>query len=124
MEDLRAQIVAAVQSVKLQVNWRPGSAARHLLKRKLRGYLPTEATLSDYEHIIQTVLENTQAKVYIYRHNDIPYVAVLAVLQGHHWFVMFALDGLMESAYVVENPDTYLAKPVFELVGSLNEVLA
>lgn len=124
MEDLRAQIVTAIQSVKLQVNWRPGSAARHLLKRKLRGHLPTEATLSDYEHIIQTVLKEAQAKVYIYRHNDIPYVAVLAVIQSYHWLVMFALDGLMESAYVVENPDAYLGKPVFELIGLLSEVLA
>lgn len=30
----------------------------------------------------------------------------------------------MESAYVVENPDRYLAKPGFELVGTLAEVLS
>jgi hypothetical protein len=104
--------------------WRLGSAARHLLKRKLRGHLPTEATLGDYERIIQTVLEDAQAKVYIYRHNEVPYVTVLAVIQGRHWLVMFALDGLMESAYILANPDSYLSKPGFEMLGTLNEVLA
>ncbi len=123
MIDLRPQIVTAIQSTKLQVRWRPGSAARHLLKRKLRGHLPNEATLGDYEQIIRTVLEAAQAKVYVYRHHDVPYVVVTTIVQSRHWLVMLALDGVMESAYVVENPGSYLSKPVFEMVGWLNEVL-
>jgi hypothetical protein len=74
MESLRAQIVNVIQSVQNQVRWRPGSGARHLLKRKIRGHLPTDATLNDYERIIQTVLQDKHAQVYIYRYNDIPYV--------------------------------------------------
>ncbi|HEY67722.1 MAG TPA: hypothetical protein G4N97_05560 [Thermoflexia bacterium] len=50
-------------------------------------------------------------------------MTIVAVIQGHHWLVMFALDGLMESAYIVENPDRYLSKPVFDLLGPLSEVL-
>ena len=113
----------AIRSVQSQVRWRPGSAARHLLKRKLRGHLSADATLGDYERIILTVLEDADAQVYIYRHNDTPYVAIITVIQDHHWLVMFALDGLMESAYVVEHPDRYLSKPVFDLLGPLSEVL-
>ncbi len=108
----------------MQVRWRPGRAARHLLKRKLRGHLPSEATLADYEHLIQAVLTDTQARVYLYRHNDTPYITVLTILQNRHWLVMLTLDGVMESAYVVENPDFYLSKPVFEMMESLDEVLA
>jgi len=37
---------------------------------------------------------------------------------------MFALDGLMESTHVVEHPDRYLSKSVFELLGLSSEVLA
>jgi hypothetical protein len=96
---------------------------RHLLKRKLRGHLSAEATLDDYKRIISTVLENADAQVYTYWHCDTPYVAVVAIIQGRHWLAMFALDGLMESAYVVENPDHYLSKPVFDLLGPLSEVL-
>ena len=120
---LRVQIASAIRSVQSQVRWRPGSAARHLLKRRLRGHLPADATLDDYEHIILTVLEDAHAQVYTYWHNDTPYVAIVAVVQSRHWLVMFALDGLMESAYVVEHPDRYLSKPVFEPMGSLSEVL-
>lgn len=123
MTDLHAQIVTTIQSVKSQVRWRPGSAARHLLKRKLRGHLPAEATLDDYERIIQAVLGDNQANVYIYWHNNTPYATVVAVIQNNHWLVMFGLDGLMESAYVVERPDRYLKKSFFESIGSLSEVL-
>lgn len=123
MENLRVQIISAVRSVQSQIRWRPGSAVRHLLKRKLRGHLPSEATLDDYERIILTVLENADAQAYIYRHKDTPYVAIMTVVQGHHWLVMFTLDGVMESAYIVEHPDHYLSKPSFELLGPLSEVM-
>jgi len=123
MNEFRDQIVTAIQTIKIQRQWKPGSAARHLLKRKLRGHLPAEATIEDYEHIIQAVLGAPDATVYIYRHNDIPYVAIIATVQDHFWLVMFTLDGLMESAFVVERPDYYLNKPPFERIGLLNEVL-
>jgi len=123
VEDLRTRIADAIRSVQSEVRWKPGSAARHLLKRKLRGHLPPDATLGDYERIILTVLKDADAQVYVYWHHDTPYVTIVAVIQGHHWLVMFALDGLMESAYIVENPDRYLSKPVFDLLGPLSEVL-
>ena len=89
----------------------------------MRGHLPVEATIEDYERIIQAVLDVPEASIYIYRHNDLPYVTVVATVQDHFWLVMFTLDGLMESAFVVERPDYYLNKPAFEPIGSLNEVL-
>jgi len=122
-EDLHAQIVSAIQSVRSQVRWKPGSAAGHLLKRKLRGHLSPDATVDDYEHIILATLEDERARVYVYWHNEVPYVSVAAVIQNRHWLVMFSLDGWMESDYAVENPDRYLSKSVFELIGYLNEVI-
>lgn len=123
-EDLRTQIVSAIQSVRSQVRWKPGSAARHLVKRKLRGHLPPDATLDDYERVILTILQDERAQVYIYWHSRVAYVTVIAAVQNRHWLVMFSLDGWMESAYAIERPGRYLSKPVFELIGSLNEVIA
>ena len=124
VKHLRVQIANAVRSVRSQVRWKPGSAVRHLLKRKLRGHLPSEATLDAYERMAWTVLQDPQAQVYLYRYRDIPYVAVVAVVEQRHWLVMFALDGVMESAYVVERPEHYLSHPAFEYMGSLSEVMA
>jgi len=119
----RAQIAHAIRTVKLDVRWRPGSAARHLLKRKLRGHLPLDATLADYERIVLAVLGDPHAQMYIYQHHVTPYVAVVAVIERAHWLVTFSLDGLIESAYVVEHPDHYLSKSAFDLVGPLSEVI-
>jgi hypothetical protein len=124
MEDIHTLIIGAIQSVRSQIRWKPGSAARHLLKRKLRGHLSADATLDDYERIILTVLEDTRAEVYLYRHRDVAYVAIAAVVQSRHWLVMFSMDGLIETAYVIEHPGRYLSKPVFDLVGPLGEVIA
>jgi len=63
VEHLREQIADAIRSVRSQVRWKPGSAVRHLLKRKLRGHLPSEATLDDYERMVWTVLQDPQAQV-------------------------------------------------------------
>jgi hypothetical protein len=48
---------------------------------------------------------------------------------GHHSptphpISMFAMDGVMESAYVVERPEHYLSHPAFAYIGSLSEVMA
>ena len=124
VENLRVQIANAVRSVRAQVRWKPGSAVRHLLKRKLRGHLPSGATLDDYERMVWTVLRDPQAQVYLYRYRDTPYVAVVAVIEQRHWLVIFAMDGVMESAYVVERPEQYLSHPAFAYMGSLSEVMA
>lgn len=124
MDALRLQIAAAIHSVRSQVRWKPGSAARHLQKRKMRGHLPAGATLDDYEHVIQAILEDARAEVYAYWYEGTPYVAIVAVFQERCWRVMFSLGGLMESAYVVEHPEQYLSQSAFERLGSLSEVLA
>lgn len=36
---------------------------------------------------------------------------------------MFSADAIMETAFVIENPDSYLQSSLFEQVGSLDEVL-
>ena len=123
MADLMACIASAIRDVRLEIRWRPGSAARHLQKRKRRGHLPAEATLDDYHHVIQRVLDDVHARVYVYWHRETPYVAVGTVLEESYWLVMFDLEGLLESAFVVERPERYLDKPVFQHLGSLDEVI-
>lgn len=82
-----------------------------------------DATIDDYENIIQAILQDTSAQVYLYWHENTPYVAVSAVLGEDDWLVMFDADGVMESAFVVDRPSRYLNKQAFDLIGSVEEVL-
>lgn len=116
------QMLKAIKAVRSQVCWKHDSAERHLRKRKQRGHLPSTATLEDYERIILTVLQDRTCRVYRYWYNGIPYVTVVATVGTRQWLVMFAYDGVLESAFVVERPERYLCKPGFEWIGSLNEV--
>ena len=38
--------------------------------------------------------------------------AVVAEVEGVRWLVMLSLDGIMETAFPPEDPETYLARPV------------
>jgi hypothetical protein len=116
------QILEAVKRVRTKVRWKPNSAENHLRKRKMRGHLPQEATIKDYEGIIQKLLQDKSAVVYLYWYNGVPYVTITAAVQSKHWLVMFSYDGLMESCFVVERPERYLSKPGFEEIGKLEEV--
>ena len=115
-------MLEAIKAVRAQVRWKPNSAARHLRKRKRRGHLPSTATLEDYERIISIVVQDKSAQVYRYWYNRVPYVTVVATVHTQQWLVMFAYDGVLESAFVVEHPERYLSKPGFEWIGSLGEV--
>ena len=117
-----AQIVVAIRKVRVKIQWKPNSAARHLQKRKLRGHLPPTATLEDYDRTILSVLQDKSAQVYRYWYDGIPYVTVITTIQGQQWLVMFAYDAVLESAFVVEHPQRYLKKPGFEWIGLLGEV--
>jgi len=119
-----AQLPAAIRRVQSEIRWKPDSAVRHLLKRKLRGHLPADATLDDYDRIIYTVLTTDTAHVYLYWHGHDAYPAIVTVLDGNHWLVIFSMDGVLESAFVSENPESYLSPPNFEPIGLLHEVLA
>ena len=117
------QIAKAIKSVRLQVHWKPDSAVRHLRKRRRRGHLPPTAKIKDYERIILTVVQEESAQVYRYWYNHVPYVTIVAAVEGQQWLVMFAYDGVLESAFVLERPERYLNKPGFERVGLLSEVV-
>ena len=121
---IRPQVAEALRLVQRQIRWRPGSAERHLWKRKRRGHLPLDATLAEYEQIIRSAVMNQAAIVYLYAHDDLSYVAVAVGIRGQTWLIMFDLEGVLETAYIVERPDLYLRKSVFDRVGALAEVLS
>lgn len=123
MEDLRSQIRHAIKAVQTEVRWRPGSETGHLLKRKVRDHLPWSATLADYERIIADIVTDRGARVFLYWHGQVPYLTVVGTIQSRVWLVMCDLDGVLESAYIVERPEHYLNRPVFESLGILGEIL-
>ncbi len=118
---MHAQLVQAIQLARAKVRWKPKSALRHLAKRKRQGHLSSNATLADYERVILSALHDATAQVYVYRYRDVPYVAIVATVKARLWLVMISLDGIMESAFVIDVPN-YLLQSTFEKVGILGEM--
>ena len=85
--------------------------------------LSSDATQAEYNQVIHSVISDRTYTVYLYNYN-VAHVAVVAIIQRQAWLIMFALDGVLESAYVVERPKLYLSNLAFDRLGTLEEVLS
>lgn len=121
--DLKLAAAATIRRLRQEISWKPGAAARHLLKRKLRGHLSASASLSDYEDLIRLVLTDRSAVIYVYYADDTPYVAVSWQRGDNLWLVIASLEGVIETAFVVENPESYLNRSKFHFLGAMAEVV-
>ncbi len=117
------QIVVALQMIQTEIRWKPGSLDRHLQSRKRRTHLPADATIADYEAIIRQIVAQPLNQVYIFRITTESYVTVVESSADRPWLVMFDLTGLMETAFIVENPSSYLNKAEFLRLGTIAELL-
>jgi len=121
--DLSQAIPGLIQQLRNEVIWKPGAASRHLLKRKLRGHLPIDATLANYNQLITQLLEFNDAPIYVYYTGESAFLAVASTISDKVWLVIASFDGIMETAFIVENPDAYLQREPFRFVGLMNEVM-
>ena len=62
---MRAMVADAIYVVSNRIRWNPGSTAIRLQKRRRRGHLSPEATLTDYERIILSAVSDPTATVYL-----------------------------------------------------------
>lgn len=121
--ELHTQIIVAIRLIQTTVRWKPGKDIAHLRTRKKWQHLAEDATLEDYQAIIQTVIHDKAALIYLYHFGPLFYPSIVTQIGQKLWLVMFGMDGIMETAFVVENPQEYLGQPEFELIGQLQEVL-
>jgi hypothetical protein len=60
--------------------------------------------------------------VFVYRCGDTVYPTIVAGVERVRWLVMVGLDSVMETAFPPEDPETYLANPWFQRLGTLEEL--
>jgi len=124
VEDLWAQVASAIRQVQSGARWKPGKGRRHLEKRIRQGHLPPATTLAEYEAIILAVVSHPDAFVFVYRYGSTDYPTLVAPYEGRIWLAMFSLDGIMETAFPPDKPDTYFsADPRYIPVGPAKEIL-
>lgn len=121
--DLVQYLAELIKKLRFTLDWKPGSASRHLLKRKLRGHLPADASMEDYEQLIRTILTAPDASVYVYEYRENKYLSLMYNIENHNWLFIASFDGVVETAFVVENPKSYLNRASFRYIGKLHEVL-
>ncbi len=63
------------------------------------GHLPADASLADYNTLIQMVVQDPQARVFVYRVRDSDYVVARGYAIGRASLIIFSLTGLMETRF-------------------------
>jgi len=121
--DELAAVRHALLAIQAQVRWKPGKDIQHLEKRQRMGHLPSHYSLDDYNNLIRVIVRNGQNLVYWYEFAGERYYAVRGTSGGKEWLVIFSRKGIMETAFVPEEMDQYLARRGFVLVGRIEEVL-
>ena len=122
MEEEQGRVIDAIRRLREGLRWRPEKDTQHLAKRIELGHLPVGATLAEYEAIIIRVISTSTAEVFVYRWGETFYPTVVAEVEGARWLVMVDLDGIMETAFPPEDPETYLANLRFQRLGTLEEL--
>ena len=82
-----------------------------------------DSSLTDYEELIRKVLRTDWAEIYVYYADDTPYLSVAAQFDERLWLVIASFEGVMETAFVVENPEAYLDRRMFRYIGRMAEVM-
>jgi succinyl-CoA synthetase beta subunit len=122
-EEIRKAVLDAVRYAQRRIQWRPGKAETHLLKRIKLGHLGPSTTLDEYETVIRQVLHDPQARIYVFIYQQKRYPSLVSDRSGQHWLVMLDMQGGMETAFVVEQPETYFSDPRFTFLGRYQELM-
>lgn len=122
MEEDQGRIVDAIRRLREGVRWRSGKDTQHLAKRIELGHLLVGTTLAEYKAIVIRVISAPTAEVFVYRWGEALYPTVVAEVEGARRLVMVGLDGVMETAFPPEDPETYLANLRFQRLGTLEEL--
>lgn len=85
--------------------------------------MPADSSLLDYEALIYRLLETETAQIYVYYADETPYLSITVNLDKRLWLVMASFDGVIETAFVVENPEGYMNRSMFRYIGTMTEVV-
>lgn len=122
-DEIRGQVLDAIRYAQSRIHWRLGKAEIHLLKRIRLGHLEPGTTLDEYESIIYQVLHDIQAEIYLFTYQWRNYPTPVSSRSERRWLVMIDMQGRMETAFMVEQPETYFADPRFTFLGGYQELM-
>ena len=117
------RIIKAVLQAQNKIQWKPGKATPHLMKRIRLGHLPENATIATYEAIIYQVVTNPTANIYVYRYESFIYPTLTSTVEEKLWLVMIGMDSILETSFPPENPNNYLTNQAFVYLGTLKNLL-
>jgi hypothetical protein len=121
--NLQREIVTAINFVKESVKWRSNKHWLHLEKRVRLNHLPVTTTPADYNHIIQFIVQDENATVYLFRFDNTNYPVVVTTYEDKVWLAMFGMDGIMETAFPPDRPDDYFQDSRYQLIGKLKDII-
>jgi hypothetical protein len=124
---LDKQIRAIILRLLININhnglsWKPGKEEYHLMKRKTRKHIPNDWELKDYKALIMNILNDIENDIYIYIRESFEQ-SYFVFCDGNAWIVIIGEDGIMETAMIADNYESYLhPSKGYKYLGQIKEV--
>ena len=122
-DNIRREVITAVQSIRQKIVWKPKKDGQHLDKRKSMGHIPQSYTLEHYNRLIQSIALGPSHQVYLYIYSEVRYYGLVGDALGVEWLVLVNSQGIMETAFPPDKLQEYLDKRGFEYLGKVSEFL-
>jgi hypothetical protein len=120
---LKAKIKKLLLNIKQHgLTWKPKKDEYHLLKRKRRQHIPEDWELKDNTALIMNILNDKENNIYIYFKETFKQ-NYFVFTDGNAWIVIMGEDGIMETAMIADNYDSYLhSSKGYKYLGLIKEV--
>jgi hypothetical protein len=123
LQSYRKEVAATLKALGQRIRWKPGKAAVHLEKRKVLGHLSAKSSITEYNRLIQALVQEAEHQVYLYRFGSERYYAVRGLVGKTEWLVISTKEGVVETAFPPDDMVDYLRKRGFALIGTIREML-
>ncbi|MGY6529566.1 MAG: hypothetical protein ACXITR_06520 [Cyanobacterium sp.] len=115
-------VLLIIEKLKSQLIWKPQKAEIHLKKRIARKHVHSTCTIDEYESIILSIINKPEAQLYVYQDNNWIYPTIVSRYKNRLWLAMCNMEGIMETAFPPDNPDSYFGKLSFKYLGIVKDL--
>ena len=120
--EVRKQMIKIIDNlIENGPKWKQGKDIHHLNKRKTRGHIPLDWRLEDYNQLIVDIVKELENETYLYFKDT--FEQRYFVIGNKYWLAMVGEDGIMETAFPLNNYTNYLSNDEgYIFLGTIKEV--
>jgi hypothetical protein len=123
MLEIRRSVVNIINNlIKHGPKWKEGQDSLHFEKRRVRGHIPLDWHLKDYNNLIIGLAKESGNETYLYSKQT--FEQRYFVIGDGSWIFIIGENEVMETAFPPNHYQRYLSEEGYQFLGTIKEVRA